>query len=408
MPRDVPVSLRRWLTTARDWRGTELGPVAAWPPVLLTAVASCLPLGTITILWGPRLLRVYGPDYAPLAGDLHPGILGQPAADSWPEAWASMAPYVEELHRTSDVVIAHDVATRRDAHGFDERTYADVTYTPISDHVTGDVLGIAIRTRDTTAEVLGRARADSLARLGRVSVSRRSAPSTARRAIAAASIARDDIADLAMILRPRRTSRAVGAAGVNRSGRTTVEASPERTPGFLVLTERVQACLADGCKQLGAGCRFETLTSPTPEGISDARERALPSWSDGTKAAAECRKLSGLGGADDIGRMVIALDPAVRHDDAQRAFLAKTTEHVSRILTDARTGDADREQVENLQKALETNRTVGAAMGVLIVLRRIQPEEAFDLLRQASQATNRKLRDISEEVLLTGTLPHDG
>jgi AmiR/NasT family two-component response regulator len=37
--------------------------------------------------------------------------------------------------------------------------------------------------------------------------------------------------------------------------------------------------------------------------------------------------------------------------------------------------------------------------------RKITETEGFDLLRRASQRTNRKLRDIADEVVTTGTLP---
>jgi hypothetical protein len=39
-----------------------------------------------------------------------------------------------------------------------------------------------------------------------------------------------------------------------------------------------------------------------------------------------------------------------------------------------------------------------------MALRRITADEAFDMLRARSQQSNRKLRDIAEEVILTGTI----
>jgi AmiR/NasT family two-component response regulator len=43
-------------------------------------------------------------------------------------------------------------------------------------------------------------------------------------------------------------------------------------------------------------------------------------------------------------------------------------------------------------------------MGVLMARLLVTREQAFDLMRIASQRTNRKLRDIAEDVLETGTL----
>ena len=59
----------------------------------------------------------------------------------------------------------------------------------------------------------------------------------------------------------------------------------------------------------------------------------------------------------------------------------------------------------NLQNALTSNRRIGTAVGILMAQRRITDTAAFELMRTASQHTHRKLRDIAEDVLLTGTLP---
>jgi ANTAR domain len=55
-------------------------------------------------------------------------------------------------------------------------------------------------------------------------------------------------------------------------------------------------------------------------------------------------------------------------------------------------------------KALESNRDIGVAMGVLMQTHRFTREQAFDVLRVASQDTNRKLADIAAEVADTGVL----
>ncbi len=58
----------------------------------------------------------------------------------------------------------------------------------------------------------------------------------------------------------------------------------------------------------------------------------------------------------------------------------------------------------NLRAALASNRQIGAAIGVLMALRGLTAEQAFDLLRTTSNQTNRKLRDLADEVVRTGTL----
>ena len=64
-----------------------------------------------------------------------------------------------------------------------------------------------------------------------------------------------------------------------------------------------------------------------------------------------------------------------------------------------------RTRVANLTTALSTARTIGTAIGVLTATDKITPEQSFDLLRNASQHSNRKLTAIAADVIDTGTLP---
>lgn len=54
-----------------------------------------------------------------------------------------------------------------------------------------------------------------------------------------------------------------------------------------------------------------------------------------------------------------------------------------------------------LRKALETRTAIGQAQGVLMARQHIDAQEAFDILRRASQRTNRKLREIAAEIVAT-------
>jgi hypothetical protein len=69
---------------------------------------------------------------------------------------------------------------------------------------------------------------------------------------------------------------------------------------------------------------------------------------------------------------------------------------------------AARERAAQLEKALVNSRNIGMAMGVLMATHRITRTQAFDLLRIASQNTNRKLADIALNVADTGTLDLPG
>ena len=69
------------------------------------------------------------------------------------------------------------------------------------------------------------------------------------------------------------------------------------------------------------------------------------------------------------------------------------------------TADAAHAKAENLLKGLESNREIGVAIGVLMARHGLTRQQAFDVLRVASQNTNRKLSDVAIEVGDTGVAP---
>jgi GAF domain-containing protein len=72
----------------------------------------------------------------------------------------------------------------------------------------------------------------------------------------------------------------------------------------------------------------------------------------------------------------------------------------------ALTGVRHRSQAEHLRLAVESNRQIGVAMGVLMSRQHVTRQQAFDLLRIASQHTHRKLADIAMDVSETGILDY--
>jgi hypothetical protein len=59
----------------------------------------------------------------------------------------------------------------------------------------------------------------------------------------------------------------------------------------------------------------------------------------------------------------------------------------------------------HLQTALESNRRIGTAIGVLMARHKITSAAAFTLLRKTSQHGHRKLHAVAEDVIETGELP---
>jgi GAF domain-containing protein len=66
---------------------------------------------------------------------------------------------------------------------------------------------------------------------------------------------------------------------------------------------------------------------------------------------------------------------------------------------------SERLAAENLRAALQTNREIAMAIGILMNAHRLTKDQAFDLLRVASQRRHRKVHELASEVVLTGELP---
>lgn len=61
-------------------------------------------------------------------------------------------------------------------------------------------------------------------------------------------------------------------------------------------------------------------------------------------------------------------------------------------------------QVATLTEALESNRRIGIAVGIIMVRLVVDSEVAFDTIRQVSMNSNRKLHDVAEDVIREGGL----
>jgi len=63
------------------------------------------------------------------------------------------------------------------------------------------------------------------------------------------------------------------------------------------------------------------------------------------------------------------------------------------------------EQARNMRLAMDSRAVIEQAKGVLMAQRRVDAEQAFEILREASQRYNRKLRDIARGIV-DGTQDH--
>ena len=114
------------------------------------------------------------------------------------------------------------------------------------------------------------------------------------------------------------------------------------------------------------------------------------------------------------GVLGVGISPYRRLDVAYRTFLDLAARHISVILTDARSLQAEHGRVRALgeqgrqsqeQTALTGNRTVSYAIGILMALSKVTVDDAFALLRACARSSNRKLGEVADDVVHTGVLP---
>jgi signal transduction histidine kinase len=138
-----------------DWAATPLGPVEEWPQSLRTAAGMVLASAFPSIvLWGPDLIQIYNDGYIPVHGAKHPGGLGRPTREVWPEVWHLNEPLFERALQGETVALkdAPYSLARRGPDQPPDSVYVDLSFSPIPDE-SGGVGGVLVTLVDTTAEV---------------------------------------------------------------------------------------------------------------------------------------------------------------------------------------------------------------------------------------------------------------
>jgi GAF domain-containing protein len=157
----------------------------------------------------------------------------------------------------------------------------------------------------------------------------------------------------------------------------------------------------------GYGPCLHAAGTGEPVEISDTRTEAR--WADYMQVAVErgCRSSLSLplGSPDRLaaGLNIYAREPDAFDEDARDA--AKRFARFAGIaVANMHAYQSARELADNLQVALESRGVIDQAKGVLIERYKLTADQAFKLLAQSSMATNRKLRDVADQLVATGEL----
>ncbi|MFD1107803.1 response regulator [Pseudoroseomonas ludipueritiae] len=132
-----------------DWSATPLGPIEDWSGTLRSTVSFMIqaPL-PLALLWGEQGILIYNEAYARFAADRHPGILGRPVAEAWPEAAAFIGEVLRRCRDGGHLSYAEQPFMLKRG-GTVEQIWLDLHFSPVRNR-RNEVVGILEVLLDTT------------------------------------------------------------------------------------------------------------------------------------------------------------------------------------------------------------------------------------------------------------------
>jgi signal transduction histidine kinase/chemotaxis response regulator CheB len=318
-----------------DWRRTTLGPVAGWPPVLVSVVQTMLasPVG-MCVLWGTDFLQLYNDAYRLVMGGKHPGGLAQANRECWPEVWHLNEPLYTRVMGGESVVLT-DALYPITRYGDLEDAWFDLTFSPIRDR-GGRVAGVLATVIEKTTEVLSRRRLQLLNRLA----TEPSGASTRRmsldRSLAALTGGDQDIPFALVYLMDslRADAQLVGAAGVELGG--------PMAPHTIALTDSGAAWPVGRVVRTADPVTVDHLAE-TFRGVTVGLDNAEP------HTAVLC-PLREHDDADTTvgGVLILGVNPRVPMDGAYREFLTLVARQVAASVAEATARQRQRQRIDQL------------------------------------------------------------
>jgi GAF domain-containing protein len=180
-------------------------------------------------------------------------------------------------------------------------------------------------------------------------------------------------------------------------------------PSTVSSTGRLATDLDETQYERGHGpCLHAARTGELTE-IADTR--ADDRWPDYTPRAVAHGNLSSLSvplAIDKDAQVSGALNIYARRpdafDQASRAVATRFAPYAAVAAGNLYAYQSARDMAHNLQTALESRAVIDQGKGILMERYKLTADGAFQLLARASMTTNRKLRDIADELVRTGEL----
>src|SRR5688572_28677933 len=150
-----------------DWSKTDLGLPEQWPEHWKTAVRLCLTSRIpVVMYWGAAFTVLYNDPYISFLGETkHPRFLGRPGRECWSEIWDTIGPMLENVYATGEATWSEDLLMFFARRLPLEEVYVRFTFGPLM-AADGTVNGIFCPCTETTEQVVGARRLETLRKLG--------------------------------------------------------------------------------------------------------------------------------------------------------------------------------------------------------------------------------------------------
>ncbi len=323
------------LMRSMDWRHHPLGPLENWPESLKVSAGICIASRfDLIVWWGPDLIMLYNDSYRRTLGVKHPGALGKPGREVYPEIWEVIGPMLQHVLATGEATWSADLNLLLERNGYREETYHTFSYTPIRDD-SGKVVGIITPVSETTEEVISQRRLITLRDLAARSVDAKNETQAWEFAASALSGNPYDI-PFAVLYRfsdDLTSARTVASAGVSRNDSFLLE--QVHLNGRQPIAKLIRQAMESGKEVELSG--LESLRISLPAGfwgVSPNELMVLPIGQSG--------KQSGM------GVLVAGVNRYKRLDDRYRSFLGLVAGQIAKSVADVRILDAERKRAESL------------------------------------------------------------
>jgi signal transduction histidine kinase len=152
---------------ALDWSKTDLSSPDRWPEHWRTAARLCLTSRIpVVMYWGAAFTVLYNDPYISFLGETkHPRFLGRPGRECWSEIWDTIGPMLQSVDATGEATWSEDLLMFFARRLPLEEVYARFTFGPLM-AADGTVDGVFCPCTETTEQVVGARRLETLRKLG--------------------------------------------------------------------------------------------------------------------------------------------------------------------------------------------------------------------------------------------------